>query len=83
MGLERVGGVMTYDITDPFNPLFVQYINNRDFTGNAVAGTAKDLGPEGLIFIPGSDSPIANPLLAVANEISGTTTLFEITPTFF
>ncbi|MBD2315171.1 choice-of-anchor I family protein [Desertifilum sp. FACHB-1129] len=83
IGLERVGGVMTYDITDPFNPLFVQYINNRDFTGNAVAGTAKDLGPEGLIFIPGSDSPIANPLLAVANEISGTTTLFEITPTFF
>ena len=82
IGLERVGGIMTYDITDPFNPSFVQYITNRDFTGNAAAGTAGDLGPEGLIFISGSDSPIANPLLAVANEISGTTTLFEITPTF-
>lgn len=83
IGLERVGGIMTYDITNPFNPLFVKYITNRDFTGDAEAGTAGDLGPEGLIFIPGSDSPIANPLLAVANEISGTTTLFEVAPTFF
>lgn len=78
IGLERVGGIMAYDVTNPSNPTFVQYINNRDFSGDAEAGTAGDLGPEGLTFISAEDSPNGNPLLAVANEVSGTTTLFEI-----
>jgi len=29
--LQRVGGIMVYDITDPKNPRFQQYINNRNF----------------------------------------------------
>lgn len=78
VGMERVGGVAVYDITDPFNPRFVQYVNNRDFAGDAAAGTAGDLGPEGLLFIPESESPTHKPLLVVANEISGTTTVYEI-----
>jgi hypothetical protein len=36
------------------------------------------LGPEVIRFIDAGDSPIGKPLLAVANEISGTMTLFEI-----
>jgi hypothetical protein len=79
VGLERVGGVMVYDVTTPTSPTFVQYINNRDFSGDAEAGTAGDLGPEGLIFIPGEDSPNGTPLLVVANEVSGSTTVYEIT----
>ena len=78
IGLERIGGVMVYDVTDPSSPRFVQYINNRNFSGDVKAGTAGDLGPEGLLFIPGSDSPTHEPLLVVANEVSGTTTLYEI-----
>ena len=31
VGLERVGGVMVYDITVPRHPHFEQYINNRNF----------------------------------------------------
>jgi YVTN family beta-propeller protein len=32
IGLERVGGVMIYDITDPTNASFESYLNLRDFT---------------------------------------------------
>ncbi len=78
LGLERVGGIMVYDITNAQNPDFVQYINNRNFSGNPAAGTAGDLGPEGLTFIPASQSPTGKNMLAVANEVSGTTTLYQI-----
>ncbi len=78
IGLERVGGIMVYDITTPRNPKFVEYVTNRDFTGDAEEGTAGDLGPEGLTFIAPGDSPNGRPLLVVANEVSGTTTIFEI-----
>jgi 2',3'-cyclic-nucleotide 2'-phosphodiesterase (5'-nucleotidase family) len=78
VGLERIGGIMTYDITDPENATFVNYINNRDFSGDAEAGTAGDLGPEGLTFIAASDSPSGEPLLAVSNEVSGSTTIYSI-----
>ncbi|MES1024610.1 choice-of-anchor I family protein [Gloeocapsa sp. BRSZ] len=79
IGLERVGGIMTYDITDPTSPQFVQYINNRDFSGDPEAGTAGDLGTEGIIFISAEDSPNGKPLVVTASEVSGTTTVFEIT----
>jgi len=78
LGLERIGGIMVYDITDPGSPEFVQYINNRDFSGDAEAGTAGDLAPEGLTFIPARKSPTGDNLLAVANEVSGTTTVYKI-----
>lgn len=79
VGLERMGGVMTYDITNPLSPVFVDYTNNRDFTVTpATAPAAGDLGPEGLLFIDAKDSPTRTPLLVVANEISGTVTLYKI-----
>ncbi len=73
VGMERTGGIVMYDVTDPTTPLFVDYLNNRDFA----AGTG-DLGPEGLKFIPACDSPNGRPMLLVANEISGTVTLYKI-----
>lgn len=83
VGFERVGGIAVYDITDPRRASFVTYVNNRDFSVSVGDGgdlaEAGDLGPEGLEFIPAADSPLRNtPLLAVANEVSGTTTLFRI-----
>jgi len=78
IGLERIGGIVVYDVSDPYDPTFVQYINTRDFSGVAAHGTAGDLAPEGLAFIPASDSPIGQPILAVAYEVSGSTTIFAI-----
>ncbi|NJL48096.1 MAG: hypothetical protein HC929_12195 [Leptolyngbyaceae cyanobacterium SM2_5_2] len=84
VGLERVGGIMVYDITDPASATFVQYLNNRDFSAavqlpdGSTNPAAGDLGPEGLTFIAAADSPNGQPLLVVANEVSGTTTIYEI-----
>ena len=79
IGLERQGGVMIYDITDPANASFVDYVASRDFTADAETPEAGDLGPEGLVFISAHDSPTNTPLLAVANEVSGTTSIFAVT----
>jgi 2',3'-cyclic-nucleotide 2'-phosphodiesterase / 3'-nucleotidase / 5'-nucleotidase len=83
IGLERVGGLMVYDITSPADSHFVAYANNRIFSlGTAInAGnfaTFRDLGPEGIIFIDASDSPNGQPLVVVGNEISGTTTIYQV-----
>jgi len=78
IGLERVGGIVVYNVSDPEEPEFVQYINNRDFTVDVETSEAGDLGPEGLVFIKKSDSPIKEPLLVVTNEVSGTTTIYQI-----
>lgn len=84
VGLERVGGIMIYDVTNPYRVRYVDYVNNRDFgvdaqlpdgTVNPLVG---DLGPEGLTFIPADRSPNGRPLLVVGNEVSGTTTIFQV-----
>jgi hypothetical protein len=78
VGLERVGGIAVYDVTNPASPEFVTYANNRDFTADPETPEAGDFGPEGLVFVPFSHGPTHMPLQIVANEISGTTTVFEI-----
>ena len=80
-GLERIGGIMVYNITDPKNPEFVEYINTRNFDGDAEEGTAGDLAPEGIIFIPKLLSPNKKPLLVVSYEVSGSIRVFEISET--
>lgn len=68
-GLERIGGIVVYDITSVNEPVFVQYINTRNLG---------DLGPEGLFFIPKAESPNGRNLLVLSNEVSGTITIFQI-----
>ncbi len=79
--LERTGGIMVYDITDPHAGRFVQYINNRNFNGDPETGKGGDLGPEGVLFIPKQKSPVDHPLLVVANETSDSVTLYRIDST--
>jgi 2',3'-cyclic-nucleotide 2'-phosphodiesterase/3'-nucleotidase/5'-nucleotidase len=93
IGLERIGGIMIYDVTNPYDVSFVDYFNSRDFTvptcldvdeeegcnqDDETNPDAGDLGPEIIHFLAADDSPNGKPLLAVSHEISGTTTLYEI-----
>ena len=66
IGLERTGGVMVFDVTDPTAPTFVQYLT-----------TPGDVSPEGLIFIPAAESPTGRAMIAVSHEVSGTVTLYD------
>ncbi len=71
IGLERVGGVAVYDVSNPAVPVFATYINPR-------TGATGDRGPEGLTLIPAAQSPNGKPLLIVGHEISGTSTVLQI-----
>ena len=72
VGLERVGGVMVYDITDPAHISFANYINSRDYSED-IAG---DNSPEGLCFIPAGESWDGNAYLVAACEVSGTVAVY-------
>ncbi|MGM9979653.1 MAG: choice-of-anchor I family protein [Clostridium sp.] len=75
VGLERIGGIMVYDITEPDKATFVNYINSRDFSSD-IAG---DDSPEGLHFISGEDSLTGQAQLVAAYEVSGTVGVYDIT----
>lgn len=77
VGLERVGGIAIYDIDNPAQPVFEGYYNSRDFSGEEAGG---DSAPEGLHFIPASQSPTKTDLLLVAHEVTGTIAVYELTP---
>lgn len=76
VGLERMGGIMVYDVTNPEAPSFVEYVNDREF--GAPMAQAGELGPEGMVFIAANDNSLKVPLLVVANEISGSTSIYRV-----
>lgn len=92
IGLERAGGIMVYDISKPTAPEFLEYVNNRNLSVPACVGpinpdtelcfesnpAAGDLGPEGMRFVPWYLSPTFRPLLIVGNEVSGSTTVYQL-----
>lgn len=63
LGLERSNAVMAWDLSDLNNIRFLDLIFNDS-----------DISPEGLSFFTNSDGSF----LAIANEISGTTSLYKI-----
>lgn len=78
VGLERIGGVMVFNVTNPNAPYFRQYINTRNFSVNPNSAAAVDLGPEGLTIIKSDESADGNTYLVVSNEVSGTLRVFKI-----
>lgn len=88
IGLERHGGIAAFDVSNPEAPVFLDYLNNRDFTADVctvVDGdgecdndtynpAAGDLGPESIEYFTRE----GNHYIAVGNEVSGTTTVFDL-----
>ena len=74
VGLERIGGVAVYDITDPSNSKCVTYLNTRDFSSDM----AGDVSPECIDIISAENSSTGKPLVVVSNEVSGTVSILEI-----
>lgn len=72
IGLEREGGVMIFDVSEPSAPSYVQYLNSRNF---AVAPGQTDSGPEVVVFV--KEGPDDRPLILLANEVSGSITLIQ------
>ena len=89
VGLERTGGVMSWDISDPAKPIFAGYLNRRDpgvdldidEDGDKMPDHLEaigDLGVEGVMVIPAQSSPTTRPILVLCNEVSGTVSLFDL-----
>jgi len=69
IGLERDGGIMIYDISNPKKASFVDYIDS------SVAG---DSSPEVIKFIAAEHSESGVAQIAVSYEMSGTTALYDL-----
>ena len=77
IGMERLGGIFVYDVTNPYDAMFVDYVINRDLTeGGDLIG---DSVPEGMVFVDATNSPTGNTLIIIGNEVSGTVSVWQIT----
>lgn len=73
VALERIGGCMVFDVTNPANPVYVDYKNTRSLTS-----FAGDNGSEGIIYISAANSPTGSPIVVLANEVSSTLSFFSV-----
>lgn len=74
IGLERQGGILVYNVTNPMSPEFATFIHSFD----TVAGTMTDIAPEGLIYVPADQSHTGKNLLIVSSEVSGTVAIYSV-----
>ena len=85
VGLERTGGIITYDISTPASPVYQDFLNvvnwgtsAEDLATYGDSSYSLNDGPEGLAFISADDSPIGVPLLAAVTPIAGRLTMYVV-----
>ncbi len=70
LGLERMGGIVVFNVSNPEKPLLIDYFLNE-----------QDRGPEGILFISEKESPQAGTaLLIVCYEYSKTLAVYRVMP---
>lgn len=89
VSLRRIGGIVAFDVSEPWFPVFQQFINSRDFSVdpknlpagypseyfvNCAAGDLQGVKP---VFVDGTDAPTGNPLLLLVNNYSGSVAIFR------
>lgn len=63
VGMERADAIAVYNVTDVEAPVFLQWLD-------------VGVGPEGVLFVPASDSPNGKSLLIVSSEVDGIVKIF-------
>jgi len=74
VSLERVGGVMIFNVDNPATPVYSGYYNNRTVGANS----GPDRGAEGIIYIRKESSPNGQDLIILANEVSSTLSVYQL-----
>lgn len=72
VALERTSAILMYDVSNPAAPVFVQWLQNTTTLNDG------DISPEGLAFVPATQSPSGKPLLLAGHEVSGTLAVWEL-----
>lgn len=82
VGLERPGGVVLWDATDPSAPVLMGHFNRFDPSVDPAKDPAKagDIAPEGVLAIDAAAAPGGVPVIVTCNEVSGTTSLWAVEP---
>ena len=83
IGLERTGGIMVYDVSNPAQPNFQDYLNVRNWRNGETINNdevAKNLndGPESLVFVSASDSPLGREMVLAATPLAGRLTAYVL-----
>lgn len=73
VSLERIGGVVLFNIDNPAAPVYSGYYNNR-----SAATNNPDRGAEGIIYIRREASPNNKDIVILANEISSTLSVYQV-----
>jgi hypothetical protein len=79
LGLERMTALAIFDITQPRNPVFQEWLQMLP-TKATPAKDVKHWSPEGIIFVPADKSPSGKALVITSYELSGSLSIHQIEP---
>ena len=79
LGLERMTALAIFDITEPRNPVFQEWLQMLP-TKATPAKDVKYWSPEGIVFVPANESPSGKALIITSYELSGSLSIHQIEP---